>query len=152
METPPPPYAPALAPAHSAQSGPHAHAILNTNTNAGMYVHGPVHPHHHHHHAHTPLIHHSHGHHFSPVPSTPPFFHPVNPHIHHSHPHVYGPTPLPQTVGSVLPYYDPRSPYSLEQAGRRARWRFFGALIWALGIWTAIGLVTGSIIVERRHW
>ena len=52
-------------------------------------------------------------------------------------PHLrFGPTPLVQsepTLG-VLPYYDPQSPYALEAAVSRARWRFFGAVAWAIGI------------------
>ena len=73
-------------------------------------------------------------------------------HNVHSHTFVYGPTPFPhQSQNGVLlplPYYDPHSPYSMEQAISRARWRFFGALLWAIGIWIAFGIVTGGIVVD----
>lgn len=52
----------------------------------------------------------------------------------------FGPTPLVQsepTLG-VLPYYDPQSPHSMEAALSRARWRFFGAAAWAIGILLAM--------------
>ena len=64
---------------------------------------------------------------------------------------VYGPTPIAQTQ-TVLPYYDPRSPYMREQAIIRARWRFMEALAWALGIWVAVGIVTGGIVIDVRRY
>ncbi|EJD01539.1 uncharacterized protein FOMMEDRAFT_158692 [Fomitiporia mediterranea MF3/22] len=70
------------------------------------------------------------------------------------HPHrAYGPTPIPQQLerGVLLPYYDPQSPYAMQQAVSRARWRFFGAFLWALGIWVAFGLVTGGIVIDIRR-
>ena len=64
----------------------------------------------------------------------------------------YGPTPLSATQqAALLPYYDPRSPYALEQAVKRARWRFIGAMLWAVGIWVGVGLITGGIVVDIRH-
>ncbi|KAF8559164.1 hypothetical protein OG21DRAFT_1481014 [Imleria badia] len=51
-------------------------------------------------------------------------------------PPSFGPTPLMQsqpTLG-LLPYYDPHSPYSIEAATSRARWRFIGAAFWAIGL------------------
>ncbi|KDQ21117.1 hypothetical protein BOTBODRAFT_27115 [Botryobasidium botryosum FD-172 SS1] len=76
----------------------------------------------------------------------------------------YGPTPLPSfhypnpdTVslpqtplfvtqhGLPLPYYDPTSPHSVRLARQRARWRFWGALVWALGLYVIFGLFVGSI-------
>lgn len=62
----------------------------------------------------------------------------------------YGPTPIVQQEG-VLPYYDPRSPYSLELAVTRARWRFFWAMVWAFGIWFALGLVTSGIVIDIEY-
>lgn len=71
------------------------------------------------------------------------------PHAHHAHAH--GPTPIAQQQGALLPYYDPRSPYSMDQAVSCARWRFIGAILWALGIWVAFGIVTGGIVVDIRR-
>lgn len=51
-------------------------------------------------------------------------------------PSSFGPTPLMQsqpTLG-LLPYYDPNSPYSIEAATLRARWRFIGAAFWVIGL------------------
>ncbi|KLO19920.1 hypothetical protein SCHPADRAFT_898489 [Schizopora paradoxa] len=65
---------------------------------------------------------------------------------------AYGPTPITsQEQSLVLPYYDPRSPYAMQQALARARWRFFSALLCAIGIWAAVGIVTGSIVVDVRR-
>ncbi|KAH8118665.1 hypothetical protein DFH11DRAFT_692710 [Phellopilus nigrolimitatus] len=80
-----------------------------------------------------------------PAPSGPPFA------IHQHNPHTYGPTPILQQQAALLPYYDPRSPYSIEQAVSRARWRFVGAILWAIGIWIAFGLVTGGIVIDIRR-
>ncbi|KAF9226717.1 hypothetical protein BS17DRAFT_776027 [Gyrodon lividus] len=55
---------------------------------------------------------------------------------HFAPPPHFGPTPLMQsqpTLG-LLPYYDPHSPYSIEAATSRARWRFIGAALWAVGL------------------
>lgn len=76
-----------------------------------------------------------------------PAFIPVPQH----HP-AYGPTPITsQEQRLVLPYYDPRSPHAMQQARSRARWRFFSALLCAFGIWVAVGIVTGSIVVDVRR-
>ncbi|KAH0839804.1 hypothetical protein J3R83DRAFT_749 [Lanmaoa asiatica] len=51
-------------------------------------------------------------------------------------PPPFGPTPLVQsqpTLG-LLPYYDPHSPYSIEAATSRARWRFIGAAFWVISL------------------
>ncbi|KAL5507916.1 hypothetical protein ACEPAH_5534 [Sanghuangporus vaninii] len=66
---------------------------------------------------------------------------------------VYGPTPLPQQLqqGALLPYYDPRSPYAMEQAVSRARWRFIGALLWAIGIYAAFGLLSLAVDVVAQQ-
>lgn len=65
---------------------------------------------------------------------------------------AYGPTPITsQEQRLVLPYYDPRSPYAMQQALSRARWRFFSALLYVFGIWFAIGIVTGSIVIDVRR-
>jgi len=61
----------------------------------------------------------------------------------------YGPTPIAQQT-ALLPYYDPRSPHALAEAGARARWRFFGAVLWALVILTLVSFVTGYE-VHFRH-
>lgn len=71
----------------------------------------------------------------------------------HTQHQAYGPTPLPQQLqqGTLLPYYDPRSPYAMEQAVSRARWRFVGAFLWAIGIYAACGFITGGIIIDVRR-
>lgn len=79
-----------------------------------------------------------------PFPTPQPYTPNAQPHA------AYGPTPIVQQDG-VLPYYDPRSPYSTEQAISRARWRFFWAMVWAFGIWFALGLVTGGVIIDIEH-
>jgi hypothetical protein len=72
--------------------------------------------------------------------TTPSFTPPPPPH--------FGPTPLltsDPTLG-LLPYYDPRSPYAIAEAASRARWRFIGASLWAIGIvmWlVAVGAFRG---------
>ena len=79
---------------------------------------------------------------FAPLPSPP------------SHPHaLFGPTPISQQQGLLIPYYDQRSPYAIEQATSRARWRFFGGVLWALGIF-AIVLVIGGVQIwaGQRRW
>jgi len=78
---------------------------------------------------------------FAPLPSPP------------SHPHtLFGPTPISQQQGLLIPYYDQRSPYAIEQAVSRARWRFFGGLMWACGIYI-IGFIIGGVqiwAIQRR--
>jgi len=89
--------------------------------------------------------------------------------------HNYGPTPIGRyypnsiqrpvdgsainnggvTVG-YLPYYDPSSPHAIEEARRRGRRRFFGALLWVLVIWLILGMIGGGITKDlkkkRKHW
>jgi len=65
---------------------------------------------------------------------------------------MYGPTPIVQQQAALLPYYDPRSMYSVNEAAARARWRFVGAVFWAYGI---IGVLIWAGVVDvetaRRH-
>lgn len=62
----------------------------------------------------------------------------------HHHP-SYGPTPttLLQQQVHVLPYYDPRSDWSMREGISRARWRFLGAVAWALVVLALAGLFMG---------
>ena len=57
----------------------------------------------------------------------------------------YGPTPttLLQQQTHVLPYYDPRSDWSMREGISRARWRFLGAVAWALVVLILAGLLMG---------
>ncbi|KAG9317342.1 hypothetical protein JVU11DRAFT_1541 [Chiua virens] len=50
-------------------------------------------------------------------------------------PTPFGPTPFTQSQPTLdlLPYYDPRSAHSIEAATLRARRRFIGAAVWAVG-------------------
>ncbi|KAF8504222.1 hypothetical protein JB92DRAFT_781516 [Gautieria morchelliformis] len=62
---------------------------------------------------------------------------------------VYGPTPLAAShaeTGTVLPYYDPRSPWAMQSATSRARRRFFAALFWGCVIWLAVGSLVGGVV------
>ncbi|KAF8607672.1 hypothetical protein BDV93DRAFT_519690 [Ceratobasidium sp. AG-I] len=68
----------------------------------------------------------------------------------------YGPTPIglrsPEGVG-ILPYYNPQAFHTQElfvEAESRARWRFFGAFMWAVFIWVLVGALTGTAVVESR--
>jgi hypothetical protein len=54
---------------------------------------------------------------------------------------LFGPTPLTYQQTLLLPYYDPRSPYSIELAARRTRWRFIGAVVFAVFIWLCVGVI-----------
>lgn len=54
----------------------------------------------------------------------------------------YGPTPIAQQT-QLLPYYDPRSPHALAEAGVRARRRFIGAMLWAVAIVLLASSITG---------
>ena len=58
----------------------------------------------------------------------------------------HGPTPILQQQ-TLLPYYDPRSVYSVHEASSRARWRFLGAIAWAYGL---IALVFWAGIADSR--
>ncbi|KAH9948742.1 hypothetical protein B0H21DRAFT_820677 [Amylocystis lapponica] len=62
----------------------------------------------------------------------------------------YGPTPIAQQV-QLLPYYDPRSSYALAEAEARTRWRFVGAVLWALLIILLGGFITGWEAHQRIH-
>lgn len=62
-----------------------------------------------------------------------------------------GPTPLAPGGPTVLPYYDPRSPYSLAEARVRARRRFFWALLMALALFALGGGFTGTAIHEAQR-
>ncbi|GBE80116.1 hypothetical protein BKA93DRAFT_770946 [Sparassis latifolia] len=62
----------------------------------------------------------------------------------------YGPTPIAQYT-HLLPYYDLRSPYALAEAGSRARWRFVGAMVWAVAILLLAGFVTGYEVHLKIH-
>ncbi|KZT29426.1 hypothetical protein NEOLEDRAFT_1145164 [Neolentinus lepideus HHB14362 ss-1] len=64
---------------------------------------------------------------------------------------AFGPTPLAQQQETLLPYYDPRSPYSVEQAEVRARKRFVGAVVWAFALMFVAGMVTGAGVGARRR-
>jgi hypothetical protein len=61
----------------------------------------------------------------------------------------FGPTPISNSqqqglLNIPLPYYDPRSPYAIEQAISRARWRFIGGLLYAVGIFAVVGMFVGA--------
>ncbi|KZP03940.1 hypothetical protein FIBSPDRAFT_878991 [Athelia psychrophila] len=66
--------------------------------------------------------------------------------------HLFGPTPIAQQQEALLPYYDSRSPYAVGQASSRARWRFIGAVFYALIIWMALLVVLGVEIPEAGRW
>lgn len=97
---------------------------------------------------------------FAPLSSPPlssnqlalPAF-PQNP----SHPN-FGPTPISSSqqqglLSIPLPYYDPRSPYAIEQAISRARRRFIEGVLCAVGILAAVSLlVVGQAWAERKTW
>ena len=77
--------------------------------------------------------------------ATPPQLSPPLPGPAHNE---FGPTPLTtQTLGPYA-YYDARSSYSLAQADTRARRRFIVAVLWALGLWFALGCL---VTVELNH-
>ncbi|KAG8761804.1 hypothetical protein FRC12_009331 [Ceratobasidium sp. 428] len=68
----------------------------------------------------------------------------------------YGPTPIGhrQSDGvGILPYYNPQAFHTRElyaEAERRARWRFFGALMWGVIIWLLFGIMTGGLVIEAK--
>jgi len=78
---------------------------------------------------------------FGPTPIGNYFPHHV---MHHPHHHGGGPTI------AFLPYHDPHSPYALAQAERRAMRRFWGALIWAIGVYMLMGMFAGSVADEAK--
>jgi hypothetical protein len=96
-------------------------------------------------------------------PTPPPTYaesvpQPAIPHVHSSppsgnatsvpfagHSWGYGPTPIVQQQTTLLPYYDPRSMYSVHEANWRAKRRFAGAILWAYGL---IAVVVWAGIVD----
>lgn len=60
----------------------------------------------------------------------------------------FGPTPLFQQQAILLPYYDPRSPHSIALAVSRARWRFFEAAVWGIGLWMICMAIVGYALKE----
>ncbi|KAF7970253.1 hypothetical protein HWV62_32379 [Athelia sp. TMB] len=80
-----------------------------------------------------------------------PFFAPLSSPPMPTHP-LFGPTPIAQQQGALLPYHDPRSPYAITQASSRARWRFIGAVFYAVIIWMALVVVLGVEIPEAGRW
>ncbi|CAL1700104.1 unnamed protein product [Somion occarium] len=85
----------------------------------------------------------------SPPPAYSEFAEPISPPPGSTH-QPYGPTPAPllQRQTHVLPYYDPRSDHSLVEAVSRARWRFVGAVAWAVVIMALAGMAMG---LEARY-
>ncbi|KIM75015.1 hypothetical protein PILCRDRAFT_690165 [Piloderma croceum F 1598] len=80
---------------------------------------------------------------FTPPPAyseDQPFFAPLPSPPSHSHT-LFGPTPISQQQGLLIPYYDQHSPYAIEQAASRARWRFFGGILWAVGIFGIVSVI-----------
>lgn len=92
---------------------------------------------------------------FAPLsspPHPPNSLYPATPAAGPTHP-LFGPTPISQQQGLLIPYYDPRSPYAIEQAGSRTRWRFIGALFWSVGILAVIVVLTGAQVwTGGRRW
>lgn len=68
----------------------------------------------------------------------------TGPHTHNAR---FGPTPI-STTQLVLPYayYGPR-----DTADTRARWRFAGALLLAVGVWSLLGCLVGVELWEERR-
>jgi hypothetical protein len=65
----------------------------------------------------------------------------------------YGPTSITAQQQTILPYYDPRSPHALAEAMSRARWRFLGALFWAVLILACTSLLLGiEVDIQRQPW
>lgn len=64
----------------------------------------------------------------------------------------YGPTPISQQQQASLPYYDPRSVYSLQAAKRRARERFFGAVAWVMLILALLPVLAWMDMRIRSGW
>ncbi|KAJ7639367.1 hypothetical protein FB45DRAFT_425516 [Roridomyces roridus] len=79
-------------------------------------------------------------------PELPSAFRPPTPSsFPHPHPsmHSTGPTPFfsPQNQNNSYAYHDPRSPYSLALADRRAFVRFWAAFTWAVGVLLVLWLL-----------
>jgi len=64
----------------------------------------------------------------------------------------YGPTPIGQQQQAVLPYYDPRSPHSVQAAKRRARERFFGAVLWVVVIYALLSVLVWMDVKIQLGW
>ncbi|KAJ1308573.1 hypothetical protein OPQ81_004272 [Rhizoctonia solani] len=67
----------------------------------------------------------------------------------------YGPTPIgrytPEGGVGILAYYNPEALHAdelLEEATRRARWRFFESFLWALFLWCLLGAMTGATVMQ----
>jgi hypothetical protein len=87
-----------------------------------------------------------------PQPPPQSASYPADPSSLHHTAGYYGPTPiLAQQQTHILPYYDPRSPYSVTEATSRARWRFLGALFWALLILSVTSAICGMEVEIQRH-
>src|ERR1700733_12991268 len=81
-----------------------------------------------------------------------PFFAPLPSPPSHSHT-LFGPTPISQQQGLLIPYYDQHSPYAIEQAASRARWRFFGGILWAVSIFGIASVIGGvQFWAGGRRW
>ncbi|GJE87481.1 hypothetical protein PsYK624_035640 [Phanerochaete sordida] len=65
----------------------------------------------------------------------------------------YGPTSITSPQQTILPYYDPRSPYAIAEAASRARWRFIGAFLWAVVILAFVSFLLGiEVDIQREPW
>jgi hypothetical protein len=64
----------------------------------------------------------------------------------------YGPTPINQQEQTLLPYYDPRSVHSVQAAGRRARERFVGAVLWVILISALLSVLVWMDVVIQFGW
>ena len=65
----------------------------------------------------------------------------------------YGPTSITAQQQTILPYYDPRSPHAIAEATSRARWRFIGALVWAVLILAFASFLLGiEVDIQRQPW
>ncbi|KAF9520710.1 hypothetical protein BS47DRAFT_398932 [Hydnum rufescens UP504] len=75
---------------------------------------------------------------------------------------TYGPTPIvayyphhhqgdSPAAAVYLPYYDPSSQHSQERAERRARQRFFGAILWAVVVYALTGMMFGSLVAHGHR-
>lgn len=77
-----------------------------------------------------------------------PFPYTVSPAGPHTHNARFGPTPI-NTTQLLLPYayYGPQG-----TADVRARWRFVGALLCAVGVWFLLGCLVGvEVWGEQQH-
>ena len=72
---------------------------------------------------------------------------PTAPHAHAG----YGPTPIGQQQ-VALPYYDPRSVHSVQAAKKRAKGRFFGALLWVAVIYALLSVLIWMNVRIHLGW